>query len=80
MFALSRGGWERSIRAAPLSRPSGRPECYAAYEELSAYNLLRARFDFLHQEAVDAYAAQHPGPPAKPIRIWFAPDDLRCTA
>ena len=47
-------------------------ECYAAYQELSAYDLQRARADFLHQEAVDAYAAQHPGAPAKPISTWFA--------
>jgi hypothetical protein len=48
------------------------PECYAAYQELSAYDMERARPDFLHQEVVDAYAAQHPGPPAKPISTWFA--------
>ena len=48
------------------------PACYAAYLDLSAYNAERARSDFLHQEAVDAYAAQHPGPPAKPISLWFA--------
>jgi hypothetical protein len=46
--------------------------CYSADLELSAYNVERARWDFLHQEAVDAYAAQHPGPPAKPISVWFA--------
>ena len=47
-------------------------ECYAAYQELSAYGVQRARPDFLHQEAVDAYAAQHPEAPAKPISTWFA--------
>jgi hypothetical protein len=46
--------------------------CYASYLDLSAYNAERARGDFLHQEAVDGYAAQHPGPPAKPITLWFA--------
>jgi hypothetical protein len=40
--------------------------CYGVYMELSAYNAERARWDVLHQEAVDAYAAQHPGPPTKP--------------
>jgi hypothetical protein len=66
-------GWE-SVGSWSAVEPPLRasPECYTAYQELSAYNLLRARSDFLHQEAVDAYAAQHPGPPAKPIRIWFA--------
>jgi hypothetical protein len=56
--------------AEPPFRTS--PECYAAYQDLSAYNIARAHRDFVHQEAVDAYAAQHPGPPAKPISAWFA--------
>jgi hypothetical protein len=30
------------------------------------------RRDFLHQEAVDSYAAQHAGPPTKPVTVWFA--------
>lgn len=65
-----------------LEAPSGPPlpaapfpasaECWATYGELSAYDAERARLDFLHQEAVDAYAAQHPGPPARPITLWFA--------
>lgn len=46
--------------------------CYAAYHELAAYNLMGGRRDFIHQEAVDAYAAQHPGPPGTPISVWFA--------
>lgn len=46
--------------------------CYNAYLELSVYNVERARWDYLHQQAVDAYAAQHPGPPTKPISVWFA--------
>lgn len=46
--------------------------CYAAYLDLSAYNVDRAHVDFLHQVAVDAYAAAHPGPPAKNITFWFA--------
>lgn len=46
-------------------------ECYAAYQELTAYNLMGGRRDFIHQHAVDAYAAQHPGPPTKPISVWF---------
>ncbi len=46
--------------------------CYGAYLDLCAYNAERARPDFLHQAAVDAYAAQHPGPPSKAISVWFA--------
>jgi hypothetical protein len=57
------GGVEPRFRASA--------ECYAAYQELAAYNLTGGRRDFIHQEAVDAYAAQHPGPPAKPIATWF---------
>jgi hypothetical protein len=33
------------------------PAWYGAYLELAAYNVERARWDFLHQQAVDAYAA-----------------------
>jgi hypothetical protein len=47
-------------------------ECWQAYGQLAGYNFARSRSDFLHQEAVDAYAAQHPGPPARPITLWFA--------
>ncbi len=32
----------------------------------------RAGPDFIHQVALDAYAAQHPGPPAKPVTLWLA--------
>jgi hypothetical protein len=46
-------------------------ECWWNYLELASYTIERARPDFLHQEAVDAFAAQHPGPPAKPITLWF---------
>jgi hypothetical protein len=53
------------------SRFRASAECYAAYQELAAYNLTGGRRDFIHQEAVDAYAAQHPGPPAKPMATWF---------
>jgi len=62
--AAVRGALEPPFRASP--------ECYAAYQELTAYDLERAHRNFLHQEAVDAYTAQHPGPPAKPISTWFA--------
>jgi hypothetical protein len=65
-----RGAAEASWAPEPPFRASA--ACYASYLDLSAYNVERARPDFLHQEAVDAYAAQHPGPPAKPISLWFA--------
>jgi hypothetical protein len=66
-------GYETAVAPGAIEPPfRASPECYAACQELSAYNLQRASLDFLHQEAVDAYAAQHPGPPAKPISTWFA--------
>ena len=66
-------GYDSPAPAGAIEPPlHASPGCYAAYQELSAYNLQRARREFLHQEAVDAYAAQHPGPPAKPISTWFA--------
>jgi hypothetical protein len=66
-------GWDSSMSTIQVEPPfPASPACYGAYLELSTYNAERARWDFLHQEAVDAYAAQHPGPPAKPISVWFA--------
>jgi hypothetical protein len=66
-------GWDSSTGTDGIEPPfPASPTCYSAYLELSAYNVERARWDFPHQQAVDAYAAQHPGPPAKPISVWFA--------
>jgi hypothetical protein len=67
-------GYGAAVETPGVSEPpfAATPPCYASYLDLSAYNAERARGDFLHQEAVDAYAAQHPGPPAKPIGLWFA--------
>lgn len=65
-------GYTAPVTAGAVEPPlRASPECYAAYQELAAYNLTGGRRDFIHQEAVDAYAAQHPGPPAKPIATWF---------
>lgn len=58
--------------AAPDPPFAASPACYAASLDLAAYDIERARPDFLHQQAVDAYAAQHPGPPTRPISVWFA--------
>ena len=66
-------GWDSTAGANGVDPPfPASPACYSAYLELSAYNVERARWDFIHQQAVDAYAAQHSGPPAKPISAWFA--------
>jgi hypothetical protein len=70
-------GWDSTAGTYGVEPPfPASPACYSAYLELSAYNAERARRDFLHQEAVDAYAA-HPAPPAKPISVWFALVGLR---
>lgn len=39
---------------------------------MTAYHLEQTSEDFRHQVAIDAYAAQHPGPPARRITLWFA--------
>lgn len=44
---------------------------HAAYDELSVYTLTRGDASFIHQHAVDAYAAQR-ATGAKPITIAFA--------
>lgn len=46
--------------------------CYAWYGELTAYTLGRQDRAFIHQHAVDAYAAQHAGAATKPITVAFA--------
>jgi hypothetical protein len=40
--------------------------------ELSLYTLSNGDPFFIHQVAVDAYAAQHAGPASKPITVAFA--------
>jgi hypothetical protein len=47
-------------------------ECRRLYHELSLYTLSHGDAFFIHQVAVDAYAAQHAGPASKPITIAFA--------
>ena len=46
--------------------------CYQLYGELSAYTLTHNDGTFLHQHAVDTYAAQHAGATMRPITISFA--------
>jgi hypothetical protein len=41
-------------------------------DELYAYTLSRDRSEFIHQHAVDAYAAQHVGEGSKPIYLAAA--------
>jgi hypothetical protein len=46
--------------------------CQALYDELSLYTIARGREEFIHQHAVDAYAAQHVTESTKPIALAAA--------
>jgi hypothetical protein len=46
--------------------------CWSRYGELASWSQALGDRDFLHQHVVDAYAAQHAGPPSKPITVFFA--------
>lgn len=58
------------LQASTRYRASG--ECEGLYHALTAYNMERQEPTFLHQEAVDAYAAQHAGPGQPAIGMVFA--------
>ncbi len=47
-------------------------ECYQKYTELTYYTLSKQDINFIHQHAVDAYAAQHSGNEMKNITTAFA--------
>ncbi|MBC8083365.1 MAG: serine/threonine protein kinase [Hymenobacter sp.] len=47
-------------------------ECQQLYHELTFYTLTHGDVSFIHQTAVDAYAAQHTGAVSKPITTVFA--------
>lgn len=46
--------------------------CQQLCDELYGYTLTRGRGEFIHQHAVDAYAAQHIGKDTKPIALAAA--------
>jgi len=46
--------------------------CRALYDEVAAFTLSLREKEFIHQLAVDSYAAQHDGPRLKPISAAFA--------
>ncbi len=46
--------------------------CQQLYGEIIAYTLMRGDAAFIHQHAVDAYAAQHVGEHMRPIGVAFA--------
>jgi hypothetical protein len=58
--------------AAAPDRYNASAACWQRYGELSAYTLTHDDGTFLHQHAVDAYAAQHVGATMRPIGAAFA--------
>lgn len=56
----------------PAERFYASAACYARDLELTARTLQFADPGFVHQLAVDAYAAQHVGPAVTPITVTFA--------
>lgn len=57
--------------AQPDTRFNASAECWHLYGELSAYTLQQGDVEFIHQLAVDAYAAQHAGEHVRPIAVAF---------
>ncbi len=56
----------------PDGRYNAAAECWRLYGELSAYTMTRGYGEFIHQLAVDTYAAQHVGESSRPIGAAFA--------
>ena len=48
------------------------PYCWQRYNELLVYTLSLGDKEFIHQHAIDTYAAQHSGSGLRPIQICFA--------
>ncbi len=57
---------------APAELFNGAGECLEKYFELTCWTLVQRDPGFIHQHAVDAYAAQHAGPRVRPITTVFA--------
>lgn len=55
----------------PCDRFNASAECWELYGKLAFFTLALQDDAFEHQTIVDAYEAQHPGPPAKPIALVF---------
>lgn len=58
--------------ALPDVRSNASPECQQLFSEVSAYTLTLGDAEFIHQLAVDAYAAQHASEQSRPITTAFA--------
>lgn len=56
----------------PPRRCNASGECIGMYHELISRTIALGDGRFIHQHAVDAYAAQHPGGSTQPCTTWFA--------
>lgn len=56
----------------PAEHYNATGECLDAYYDLTCRTLVLRDAGFIHQHAVDAYAAQHTGPQMRPITTAFA--------
>ena len=56
----------------PDARGNASGECLQAYHALSLRTLALGDAEFVHQHAVDTYAAQHAGSRSRPIGVYFA--------
>ena len=61
---------DRNLDQAEYFNATG--ECLNEYFELTCWTLVRQDPRFIHQHAVDAYAAQHAGGQMRPITAVFA--------
>ncbi len=61
---------DRNVGPADHYNATG--ECLDAYYDLTCQTLVQRDASFIHQHAVDAYAAQHTGPQMRPITTVFA--------
>jgi Family of unknown function (DUF5946) len=61
-----------SSETYPDGRYNASAECWQLYGELTAYTVTRGYETFIHQLAIDAYAAQHVGKNVRPIGVAFA--------
>lgn len=55
----------------PPDRFNGSWECLEAYSDLMCYTVAKQDKEFIHQHAVDAYAAQHAGGTTRDITVAF---------
>jgi hypothetical protein len=56
----------------PPLRFNASGECWQAFSDLTCYTIAKQDPAFIHQHAVDAYAAQHGGGNTRPITLVFA--------